>query len=112
MPLCTLNQLKRFFKWLSREPGYKSRIQYSDAEYFNLSDKDTRIATAKRHQKAPTIEQVRHVISTMPVDTEIERSNRALIACTLLTGAWDSAIASMKLKHIGLMARCVNQDAR
>ncbi len=82
----TLTQLKRFFQWLSREPGYKSRIQYSDAEYFNLSDKDTKIATAKRQQKVPTMEQIKHVISTMPTDTEIEQRNRALVAFTLLTG--------------------------
>jgi len=108
----TLTQLKRFFQWLARESGYKSRIQYSDAEYFNLPDKDIRVATAKRHQKAPTMEQIKHVISTMPTDTEIERRNRALVAFTLLTGARDSAIASMKLKHVDLIASCVNQDAR
>jgi len=108
----TLNQLKRFFKWLAREPGYKSRIQYSDAEYFNLSDKDTRIATAKRHQKAPTLEQIKHVISTMPSGSEIEKRNRALVAFTLLTGARDSAIASMKLKHVDCIVGCVYQDAR
>lgn len=108
----TLTQLKRFFQWLARESGYKSRIQYSDAEYFNLSDKDTRVATAKRHQKAPTMEQIKHVVSTMPADTEIERRNRALVAFTLLTGARDSAIASMKLKHVDLIADIVNQDAR
>jgi hypothetical protein len=63
----TLTQLKRFFQWLAWQPGYKSRLQYADAEYFNLSDKDTRIATAKRHQKAPTLEQINHVIKKMPV---------------------------------------------
>lgn len=36
------------------QPGYKSRIQSPDAEYFNLSDKDTRVATARRQQDAPT----------------------------------------------------------
>jgi len=108
----TLTQLKRFFQWLARETGYKSRIQYYDAEYFNLSDKDTRVATAKRHQKAPTMEQIKHVISTMPTDTEIKRRNRALVAFTFLTGARDSAIASMKLKHVDLITGCVNQDAR
>jgi len=108
----TLTQLKRFFQWLAWQPGYKSRIQYSDAEYFNLSDKDTRIATAQREQKVPTLEQVKHVISTMPAVTDIERRNRALIAFTLLTGARDSAIASMKLKHVDLMTDSVNQDAR
>jgi integrase len=108
----TLTQLKRFFQWLAWQPGYKSRVQYSDAEYFNLSDKDTRIATARRQQKAPTLEQIKHVINKMPVGTEIERRNRALVAFTLLTGARDSAIASLKLKHIDLIAACVNQDAR
>ncbi len=108
----TLTQLKRFFQWLAWQPGYKSRFQYSDAEYFNLSDKDARIATAKRQQKVPTMEQIKHVIATMPASTEIEKRNRALVAFTLLTGARDSAIASMKLKHIDLIAGCVNQDAR
>ncbi len=66
----TLTQLKAFFSnGLRGQPGYKSRIQYSDADYFNLSDKDTRIATAQREQKAPTLEQVKHVIQTMPNQT-------------------------------------------
>lgn len=108
----TLTQLKRFFQWLAWQPGYKSRSQYSDAEYFNLSDKDSRIATTKREQKAPTLEQVKHVINAMPNGSDIERRNRALVAFTLLTGARDSAIASMKLKHIDLMAGSVYQDAR
>jgi integrase len=108
----TLTQLKRFFQWLAWQPGYKSRVQYADAEYFNLSDKDTRIATAKRQQKFPTLEQIKHVLSKMPVGNEIERRNRALVAFTLLTGARDSAIASLKLKHVDLIAGCVNQDAR
>ncbi|HPT69229.1 MAG TPA: site-specific integrase, partial [Syntrophomonas sp.] len=108
----TLTQLKRFFQWLAWQPGYKSCVQYADAEYFNLSDKDTRIATAKRQQKFPTMEQIKYVLKTMPVNTEIERRNRALVAFTMLTGARDSAIASIKLKHVDLIAGCVNQDAR
>ena len=108
----TLNQLKQFFQWLSRETGYKSRIQYSDAEYFNPSEKDTRIAKAKREQKVPTLQQIKHVITTMPTKTEIDRRNRALVAFTLLTGARDSAIASAKLKHIDIQAGCFFQDAR
>ncbi|MCU1303594.1 MAG: site-specific integrase [Candidatus Sulfotelmatobacter sp.] len=108
----TLTQLKRFFQWLSEKPGYKSRFRYSDAEYFNLSEKDARIATARREHHGPTLEQVKHVITSMTTGREIERRNRALIAFTLLTGARDGAIASMKLKHIDLSADCVYQDAR
>lgn len=108
----TFNQLKQFFQWLSREPGYKTRIQYSDAEYFNLSRNDTHIATAKREQVWPTLEQIKHTLNLMPGDTEIERRNRALFAFAILTGARDSAIASMKMKHINISQGCVYQDAR
>ena len=108
----TFAHLKRFFEWLAREQGYQSRIQYSDAEYFNTSSKDLQIATARRVQKVPTLEQIKHVISSMPANSEIEQRNRALIAFTLLTGARDSAIASAKLKHINLDENCFFQDAR
>jgi integrase len=108
----TLKQLQAFFFWLAGQPGFKARLQYSDADYFNLSDKDTRIATAQRERESPTLEQVKHVIQTMPANNEIEQRNRAVVAFTLLTGARDSAIASMKLKHVDLKKGCVHQDAR
>jgi len=108
----TLGHLKKFFFWLAGQPGYKSRLQHSDSDYFNISEKDMRIATARREQKAPTLEQVKHAISQMPVETEIQRRNRALVAFTLLTTARVSAIASMKLKHVDLSEGCLQQDAR
>lgn len=108
----TLKQLRAFFFWLAGQPGYKARFQYTDADYFNLSEKETRIATAQRERSAPTLEQVKHVIEMMPNGTEIERRDRALVAFTLLTGARDAAIASLKLKHVDLTERCVHQDAR
>ena len=110
--LSTLTSLKRFFEWLSMQPGYKSRINYSDAEYFNLSKQETRIATAKRYKEMPTLEQIKHVINNMPFKSDIEKRNRALIAFTLLTGARDSAIASLKLMHVNLEGGYINQDAR
>src|SRR6266436_2413661 len=108
----TLSALKRFFIWLAGQPGYKSRISYSDAEYFNLSAKETRIAKAHRDARVPTLEQIRHVIRTMPAATEIETRDRALIAFTILTGARDGAIASLKFKHIDIDQDQVDQDAR
>lgn len=108
----TLRHLKNFFQWLAREAGYKSRINYSDTEYFNLSDKDTRVANAKRKKPVPSIEQIIHVLENMPERTDIEKRNRALIAFTLLTGARDSAIASLKIKHVILHEDRLFQDAR
>ena len=108
----TFASLKRFFQWLAREQGYKSRIQFSDAAYFNTSNKDLQVATARRVQRVPTLEQIKHVIANMPSDTEIERRNRTLIAFTILTGARDSAIASAKVSHINLEENSFFQDAR
>ena len=108
----TLTALKRFFVWLAGQPGYKSRISYSDAEYFNLSTKETRIAKATRPKRVPTLEQIRHVIRSMPATTDIERRDRALIAFAILTGARDGAIASFKLRHIDIVEGQIDQDAR
>ena len=108
----TLSALKRFFVWLAGQPGYRSRISYADAEYFNLSAKETRVAKTHRDERVPTLEQIRHVISIMPAATEIERRDRALIAFTILTGARDGATASLKLKHIDVDQSRIDQDAR
>jgi site-specific recombinase XerD len=108
----TLTYLTKFFQWLYREPGYKSRFKYDDADYFKLSKKDVRIACARRDRQGPTLEQVKHVLSKMATGTEIERRNRALIAFTLLAGARVGAIISMKLKHVDMEVDSVFQDAR
>lgn len=107
-----LSALREFFIWLAGQPGYKSKIAYGDADYFNLSEKDVRIATASRDKPVPTLDQVHHVLATMPAETDIEQRNRALIAFALLTGARGAALASLKLKHVDLKQGCVHQDAR
>ena len=104
--------MKRFFIWLAGQPGYKSRISYSDAEYFNLSAKETRIAKATRPARVPTLEQIRHVIRSLPATTDIQRRDRSLIAFTILTGARDGAIASFKLRHVDIDEGKIDQDAR
>lgn len=108
----TLMAIKRFFRWLADQPGFRSRIRYADAEYFNPPDKDARIATARREARAPTLEQVKEVVAQMPARNDIELRDRALVAFVALTGTRDGAVASMKLKHVDLAARCVHQDAR
>jgi integrase len=107
----TLTHLKRFFFWLADRPHYKSRIQYSDSEYFSLSNRDARIATSHHARPTPTLAQIRRAIELMPTTNEIERRDQALVAFAILTGARDSAIASIKLKHIDVMECVLYQDA-
>ena len=108
----TLAALKAFFVWLAGRPGYKSRISYADTEYFNLNLKDARIAKAGKEPRVPTLEQIRHVVQLMPFESEIEKRDRAVVALTILTGARDGAAASLKLKHVDLDRRMIEQDAR
>ena len=107
-----IRDLKAFFEWLVREPGFKSKIHYSDADYFNLSDKDVTIARAQREKRVPTPEQVQYVLQAMPAATVWERRDRALVAFTAITGARVAALASFQLGHVNLEGGFVEQDAR
>lgn len=107
-----LKALHDFFHWLAGQPGFRSRLSYSDADYFNLPRKDETIARTQRHVGGPTVEQVRHVLSVMPAGSAVEKRNRALIALTLMTGARDGALATLRLKHLDIAGRRLFQDAR
>lgn len=108
----TLTALRHFFFWLAGQPGFRSRLTYFDADYFNISEKDARIAKSRREPRKPTHEQLRHTLAKMPAATDIERRDRAVFAFVLLTGARDGAIVSLKLKHVDLTENKVTFDAR
>jgi len=108
----TLKALKRFFSWLPGQTGYKTRLRYEWAEYFNPSLKDLAIARAHRERRVPTIEQVLRVVRLMPGDTPMERRDRALVALIALTGARDNAVASLRMKHIDIADEMIFQDGR
>lgn len=107
-----LKAVRGFFLWLADQPGYKSRIRHSQTAYFNPSGQDERIARAVREQQTPTLEQIQHVLASMPSDRDLERRDRALIAFAILTGMRDDAIASIRLSHIDPGQRRVLQDGR
>jgi integrase len=107
-----LMALKTFFGWLAGQPGFRSKLTYSDAEYFRPSANDERIAKAAREKPVASLEEIRHVIAEMPAETDIQKRDRALIAFTLLSGARDNAIASLSLRHVDLARQLIFQDAR
>jgi integrase len=110
--LSTLRDLRAFFLWLAQEPGYRSKIAFADADYFNLPDKDVAIARARREPSPPTVEQMRHVLDSMLALTPLERRDRALVALATLTGARAGALASFRVGHVNSLEGFVDQDAR
>jgi integrase len=108
----TLAALRAFFEWLSGQSGFRQKITYSDASYFNLSLKDRTVARAAREDRVPTLEQIHFVLNSMPQTTEVDCRNRALVALAALTAPRADALASMRLRHIDVEAGCISQDAR
>ncbi len=108
----TLRELKSYFRWLADQPGYKSRVTYSDAEFFNPSHSVSRQAQARRWKPHPTPEQIKHVLRTMPSTTVLQRRDRAVIAFLFLTGSRDGAAASLRLRHVDPVEGCVHFDGR
>lgn len=108
----TMQHLKAFFKWLAFQAGFKRKIHVPDIEYFSLTDKQVATAKAENYKEPPTIEQVRYVVTNMQGNSDIAQRNRALIAFTLLSGMRDSAIISLKMKHVDVVTGLIRQDPR
>jgi integrase len=108
----TLAILRAFFQWLAMHEGYKSEIDYHDADYFSLSERDTRIARTRMAKEYPSLEQVRAVIQSMPAGDTVQLRDRAVVAFILLTGVRDGAAVTVRLKHLDLNRRLFRQDAR
>jgi integrase len=108
----TLKHLRNFFLWLSREPGYRSRLNPNDAQYFNPSEQDRRIAGARREGHVPTLEDIKRVLNAMPSQSPVEKRDRALVAFAVLSGARDGAMVTFRLKHLDLAAGTIFQDGR
>lgn len=107
----TINQLKAFFRWLVMQPGYKT-ICAADIAYFNLSEREIKIAKQPRRKRFPTLEQIRRCIHAMPATTAIEKRDRTLVAFTALTGMRDTAITTVTLRNLDIHQEIVIQDPR
>ena len=107
-----LDCISRFIIWLSDQDGYRSRIRPSDALYFSLTSRNSRIGQSTTRKSPPSIANVIHVLASMPIETELEREARAVIAFILLSGGRADAAASMRLGYVDIAKRTVSFDGR
>ena len=107
-----LRLVKNFHLWLATQPGYRSKITRSEANYLAPRRSDSRMARAPSVSEAPTVDQVRQIILSMPAANDVELRSRALIAFCLLTGVRVSALITLKMKHLLPNGSGVLQDAR
>ena len=110
--LITFQNLKEFFTWLSRQKGYKTKINYDDLRIFNLTRKEENTARQVPYKNAPSLEHVKEAIHAMSLNSELERRNQALIAFALLTGARVQALISLRLGDVDEVNCIVRQNPK
>lgn len=107
-----IRNLKEFFDWLSIQPDYKNKINLSDVNYLKLARKQARIAISSKREDFPTIEQVRKVVESIEIKSEIDLRDRALISFTLLSGMRDKAIITLPIGCFDEDRMQINQDPK
>jgi site-specific recombinase XerD len=107
-----LRDVMKFFQWLADQPGYKSKIAHGDVAYLTPDRKSDQARRASLWKPHPSPEQVSQLLSVMPVETVIERRNRALVAFLFLTSSREGAAITVQLRHVDLANKCVQFDGR
>lgn len=107
-----LRRVKKFFEWLSDQPGYKSKISKSEVEWLRLSKTDARIARMGTTRTEPVFEEVKRVIESIKGENEIDKRDRAIISLALITGARISAITSLKMRSFDKKKNVVYQNPK
>jgi len=92
-----LRYLRKFFSWLTWQPGYKSKITPDIVSYLNISEKEERMATQASPRNYPTLEYALKLTSSIKISSEIDLRDRAVIAFAPLSGMRDKAIATLPL---------------
>lgn len=110
--LSTLKALQRFFRWLSVQPGFKSKIDANAIAYFNLTEKDIRAASSSPRKPSPSMDQLKRVLVSMPLETVLEKRDRAVFALITMTGIRDNAAASLLLGHVDVDRHMIVQDPK
>ena len=105
-----LRRLKRFFKWLAEQSGYRNKVLKNDVDFLRLSKKDARIARSGTTKTMPTFEEFKTIIESIEVNNEIDRRDRALICFALITGCRISAIVSLKMKSFDKEKKLIDQN--
>ncbi len=104
-----LRHVNEFFNWLSLQSTYKSKIRLDDVAYLRLSKADTKIATASKLPKYPTLNYIKKLCE-FDVVSEIDKRDRALIAFTALSGMRDLAIVTLPIGCFDVNKLQVEQD--
>jgi len=92
--------VREFLQWLERQNGYRSKIDYNQIDYLNISRNQQTTAKAVEYQKSYKFEEIIKTIRAMPDKTDKERRDRAIISLQALCGLRISELRTVKMKSL------------
>ena len=104
-----VRQVKNFFEYLMMSERLSGKRGYGPTKSLKLSRKNRIAGKASKSRPVPTLKDIIATMLAMPKTTAIERRNRALLAFTILSGARDGAIISMRVGHVDVAGREIMQ---
>ncbi len=107
-----LRHLRAFFKWLSVQPGFRTKVIASDVECLRLSKKENRIALQQKRKISPSVEEIKQVIENIVVESEVDMRDRAIISLMFLTGVRISAAYTLSLGSLDTRRLLLDQDPK
>jgi len=107
-----LKHLQKFYKWLSMQPGYKSKIVHDAVDYLKLSNKDASIMRSPTIKNYPTLESAIKLAKSIEIKSEVDFRDRAIVAFLTLSGMRDSAVASLPLMCFDEEKRHIHQNPK
>ncbi len=107
----SLGTLKAFFSWLSKQPRF-GKMPRDLPDYFTPPKRLVKIANAATEKHVPSADEIKTLIAAAPVNTVLQRRDRAMIAFLYLTGVRDGALITLRIKHVNVLRKMVFQDAK
>ena len=95
-----LRALKEFLRWLERQRGYRSKIDYNHIDYLNVTSNQSRAAKAVQYQKSYKFKDIIATIRQMPDKTDKQRRDRAIVSLQALCALRVSELRTVKMQNL------------
>jgi integrase len=95
-----IRTVKEFLKWLERQHGYRSKIDYNHIDYLNISNNQRKTAKAVEYKKAYSFHQIIDTIRQMPDKTDREKRDKAVLSLQALCTLRVAELRTVKMKSL------------
>jgi len=95
-----IRAVKEFLKWLERQHGYRSKIDYNQIDYLNMSRNQQNTAKAPKYPKSYSFEDILTTIRAMPSASDKERRDKAIVSTQALCGLRVGELRTLKMESL------------